>query len=60
MCRIQKWLRFCDFLEREREHLLSRFPGDRTVGFLRAEKENYSTRRGKCVAVSALLMFVLD
>ena len=48
MCRIQKWLRFCDFF-REREHLLSRFSGDRTVGFLRAEKENYYTQRGQRV-----------
>ena len=27
----------------EREHLLSRFTGDRTVGFLRAKKQSSST-----------------
>ena len=29
--------------------LLSRFSGDRTVGFLRAEKESRSPRRGQRV-----------
>ena len=29
--------------------LLSKIPGDPTVGFLRAEKESYSTRREKRV-----------
>ena len=41
--KIQKW---SFFREREREHLLSKIPGDRTVGFLRAKKESCSTRRG--------------
>ena len=40
-------VRFCDFLEREREHLLSRFPVNRTVGFRRSKKESCSTRRGQ-------------
>ena len=31
---------------REREHLLSKIPADRIVGFLRAEKQSGSTRRG--------------
>ena len=34
------------FLEREREPLLSRFTGDRTVEIIRAKKESCSTRRG--------------
>ena len=34
------------FLEREREPLLSRFTGDRTVEILLAKKESCSTRRG--------------
>ena len=37
--------RFLIFLEREREYFLSRFPVDRTVGFLRSKKESCSTRR---------------
>ena len=32
-----QWLDF-DFLEREREHLLSRFSDDRTVGSRRSKK----------------------
>ena len=43
--------RFLIFLEREREHLLSRFSVDRTVGFLRSKKESCSTRRGQCVGI---------
>ena len=34
------------FLEREREHLLSRFPVIRTVGSRRNKKQSRSTRRG--------------
>ena len=34
------------FLEREREHLLSRITVDRTVGFRRSKKESCSTWRG--------------
>ena len=34
-----------DFLEREREPLLSRFAGDPTVEILRAKKESCFTRR---------------
>ena len=34
------------FLEREREHLLSRFPADRIVGSQRSKKQGCSTRRG--------------
>ena len=30
----------------ERENLLSRFTGDRTVGFLRAKNQSNSTHRG--------------
>ena len=37
-------VRFNFFLERE--HLLSRFAIDRTVGFRRSKKESCSTRRG--------------
>ena len=53
-CRIQKWLRFCDFLEREREHLLSRFSINRTVGILRSKKESGSTHRGQHVGTGFL------
>ena len=35
-----------EFLFLEREPLLSRLPGNRTVGILRSKKESYSTRRG--------------
>ena len=35
-----------DFLEREREPLLSRFSVNPTVGILRSKKEGCSTRRG--------------
>ena len=38
--------RFLIFLEREREHLLSRFPVNWIVGFLRAKKQSGSTQRG--------------
>ena len=41
-----QWLDFDFFREREREHLLSRIPADRTVGFRRSKKESCSTRRG--------------
>ena len=34
-----------DFLL-EREHLLSKIPGDRTVGFRRAKKQSGSMQRG--------------
>ena len=34
------------FISREREPLLSRFTGDRTVEILRAKKESCSTRKG--------------
>ena len=30
----------------EREHLLSKIPADRTVGFRRSKKESFSTRQG--------------
>ena len=33
-----------DILERERECLLSKIPGDRTFGFLRTKKESRSMR----------------
>ena len=46
--------RFLIFLEREREHLLSRFPVNRTVGFLRSKKESRSTRRGQHVGTGFL------
>ena len=32
--------------ERERERLLSRFPGNPTVKILRSKKESFSTHRG--------------
>ena len=45
-----KWrcrkLGFVIFRERERECLLSKIPGDRTVGFLLSKKESCSMRRG--------------
>ena len=34
---------------REKNLLLSRFSGNRTVGFFRAKKESCSTRSGQCV-----------
>ena len=37
--------------------LLSKIPSDWTVGFLRAEKENCSTRRGQRVDTSCLGWF---
>ena len=36
----------------EREHLLSKISGDRTVGILRAKKESVSTQRGQRVSTS--------
>ena len=39
-------VRFFIFLEREREHILSRFPVNRIGGFLRSKKESCFTRRG--------------
>ena len=39
---------FCDFLL-EREYLLSKIPGDPTVGFLQSKKESCSTWRGQRV-----------
>ena len=39
--------RFCDFSrERERGHLLSKIPGDRTFEFLRSKKQSGYTQRG--------------
>ena len=35
-----------DIFQREREWLLSKIPGNRTVGFHRIKKESCSTRRG--------------
>ena len=43
-----------DILERERECLLSKILGNRTVGFLRAKKESRSTRQGQHVGTSFL------
>ena len=37
---------FLIFLEREREHILSKILGNPTVGSFRVEKENCSTHRG--------------
>ena len=54
--KLQK-VRFCDFFrerEREREHILSKFSVNRTVGFLRAKKDSCSTRRGQRVSTSFL------
>ena len=52
----KKWrcgVRFCDFLERERERvLLSRFSVNRTVGFFRAKKKSGSTQRGQRMGTS--------
>ena len=39
-------------LERERLHLLSKFPGDRTVGFLRGKEQSCSPRQGLHVGTS--------
>ena len=39
---------FCDFIL-EREHLLSKILGNRTVGILRSKKESRSTRQGQRV-----------
>ena len=41
--------RFFIFLEREREHLLSIFPANPTVGFLLTNNQSGSTRRGQRV-----------
>ena len=38
----------CDFLL-EREHLLSKISGNRTVEILRSKRESHSTRRGQRV-----------
>ena len=43
-----------DILEREREYLLSKIPGDRTVEFRRAKKESRSLQRGQRVGSSFL------
>ena len=40
---------FLKVLERERERLLSKIPGDPTVEILRDKKESYSTPRGQRV-----------
>ena len=39
-------LGFVIFLERERGHLLSKIPGDRTFEFLRSKKQSCSKQRG--------------
>ena len=39
-----QWAGFVNFLERE--HILSRIPVNRTIGFLLSKKQSYSTRRG--------------
>ena len=46
----QRGMRGADFwIFFERERLLSKFSTNPTVGFLRAKKESYSTRRGQRV-----------
>ena len=40
------------FLERERLHLLSKIPGDRTVGFRRGKEQSCSPRQGLRVGTS--------
>ena len=42
----RQWAGIFDFLEREREHLLSRIPADRTVDFRQSKKQSCSTRQG--------------
>ena len=43
----------CDFLL-EREHILSKIPGNRTVEILRSKRESRSTRRGQRVGTGFL------